>query len=115
VDLSDPLDLDRTALIQGGGAHLGFRRGASQGVDAGEVLEVLCDGGVDDGVRHDAGDSMVCTKTLIISWKGVGAQLEVSGPMARSGRRPFSASYDEAGDSRLTRRFKGLRRTRWRN
>jgi hypothetical protein len=57
---------------------------------------------------------MVCTTMQVFSWKGVGAQLEVSGLMARSGRRPFSVLYDEAGDSRLTRRFKGLRRTRWR-
>jgi hypothetical protein len=57
---------------------------------------------------------MVCTTTLIVSWKGVGAQLEVSGLTARSGRRPFLASYEEAGDSRLTRRFKGLRQTQWR-
>jgi hypothetical protein len=80
-------------------------------VDDGIVLEVLSDGGVEDGVRCDTGNSMVCTTTLIISWKGVGAQLEVSGPTARSGRRPFPASYDETGDSRLTRRFKGSRRT----
>jgi hypothetical protein len=97
--------------------RLGFRRWFpvryGRGVDDGVILEVLSDGGVEDGVRRDVGNSMVCTTTLIVSWKGVGAQLEVSGPTARSRHRPFLASYDKTGDSRLTRRFKGSRQTRW--
>jgi hypothetical protein len=83
-------------------------------VDAVVVLEVLCNDEVEDGVWHDAGNSMVCTMAPIVSWKGVGAQLEVSGPTARSGRRPFPASYDETGNSKLTKRFKGSRRSQWR-
>jgi hypothetical protein len=73
VDLSDPLDLDRTVLIGSGeGPHLGFdlRPPAARygtGLDDGVKAEAPGgDGGVDEA-RLDAGKSMVSFTSSILS------------------------------------------------